>query len=836
MSSETVRRLIEDSWHYFTVDVVNSLPRSQPMPREIQTCWQEILQKPEFDQPENHGATTFYSKVYLSPVVSASIPVLGTIIQWYFQENQQISLKVVLGIAYLQALEAWLKQWESEHLGECQPLLYWGEDLPHHIKRLIADVDSPEVLHKTICCVHESKLARFFNYILLQQLLRLGMPDYRAEAIVRKVARLTHAFLYPLLSRIDPTWSRPWQRQQTFQDYLNRQIITQTQEWVLDQRVTMQELYVDLRVNPVDKYGHAIKSLHPATIQDWTLSLLEHKLDKVILLQGQAGSGKTTFCKMFAAAVAKQLYPLWLPILLDLKAVKSWRGDWGTILFEAVQQQIPSLDKAWLDDRNQRYLIIIDGLDELALQHPEISFEDILGKMARWQKDCHQRCQWGHRLLITARPSSLQIHQPFLPDNLERGEILPMSPTLKQQWAEKWHELIKPKPDWLPFFQRLSYQEPWTTVMAEPLCLYMLASLHNWNRLPSISASVDLQQARSQLYQGYLSRAPQLPAAQPTSWQDFRQAQHLGQKLLDLFQQIRQPLPANLDWLIYDLMSEVRLLPDTLQLLMGLITHALTSDPSLPNVDYLFRQLQQFYWRWSKGELPVHSFTDRKLAQNPVPSRQQKEWDIYAGLNMLLLMLEIQRWLMVQETKLNQPLAFAPCGFVGGAEFDPTSFYRLVCYSNAAGIEVFFKTVGWGLSGIDLRGANLRGLNLSGCNLSGADLRGANLWGANLGRANLSRANLQGAIIAEANLQGANCQRTNLVAVDLSGSNLSHANLIRSLLQSATLNGTNLADADLIGSDLEDISWDKNTQWQGIRGLETARNVPESLMRLLRLT
>ncbi len=40
-------------------------------------------------------------------------------------------------------------------------------------------------------------------------------------------------------------------------------------------------------------------------------------------------------------------------------------------------------------------------------------------------------------------------------------------------------------------------------------------------------------------------------------------------------------------------------------------------------------------------------------------------------------------------------------------------------------------------------------------------------------------------------------------------------------------------NADLSYANLQDISWDEQTNWEGVQGLETAVNVPEALKRQL---
>jgi hypothetical protein len=54
-------------------------------------------------------------------------------------------------------------------------------------------------------------------------------------------------------------------------------------------------------------------------------------------------------------------------------------------------------------------------------------------------------------------------------------------------------------------------------------------------------------------------------------------------------------------------------------------------------------------------------------------------------------------------------------------------------------------------------------------------------------------------------------------------------------LSNAYLRYANLSNADLSNTDLAVIRWDQETNWQGVRGLDTARNVPEALKQQLGL-
>ena len=127
-------------------------------------------------------------------------------------------------------------------------------------------------------------------------------------------------------------------------------------------------------------------------------------------------------------------------------------------------------------------------------------------------------------------------------------------------------------------------------------------------------------------------------------------------------------------------------------------------------------------------------------------------------------------------------------------------------------------------NGAFLNGANLRGAILLGADLSGVDMSQVILNEADLSGVLLSEANLSGADLSDAILFGTDLSYANLNSANLSGSNLSGANLSHTNLSYALLEGADLSDANL-----EKMTWNENQQWQRVRGLEKAVNVPNSL-------
>jgi len=243
-----------------------------------------------------------------------------------------------------------------------------------------------------------------------------------------------------------------------------------------------------------------------------------------------------------------------------------------------------------------------------------------------------------------------------------------------------------------------------------------------------------------------------------------------------------------------------------------------------------------------------------------------RQVDVYAGLNVMILLLELNRYAQSRDD-LKDKIAFYPCGRKDTESFDAFRLLYIISYSHSVGFGAFLETVGFFLSDGNFSGANLSltflaGADLTGADLSGANLNGADLSGVSLSFANLSGAELRGSFLCDradlsgANLSGANLNGADLSGVYLSGANLSGAELrgsffydradlidadlsytvlISADLSRADLIGASLIDADLTNANLENISWDEDTNWEGVRGVETAVNLPEALKQQLGL-
>ncbi|ODH00670.1 hypothetical protein A4S05_32335, partial [Nostoc sp. KVJ20] len=210
---------------------------------------------------------------------------------------------------------------------------------------------------------------------------------------------------------------------------------------------------------------------------------------------------------------------------------------------------------------------------------------------------------------------------------------------------------------------------------------------------------------------------------------------------------------------IYDLLGYGKLSLEIVEYLIALL------DKNKIQYLTLFQRFENFYKDWYLGNFINRDCEDSinlPLKQMQKFKKQNillglREVDIYAGLNVIILLLELHRYAQAQDKLKNNKdnIVFYPCGKEDSDNFDNQRLLRIINYSNSVTVNTFSATVGYFLSGANLTGAILTGANLERAKLGGANLERANLEGANLESANLESAILESAILERANLERA---------------------------------------------------------------------------------
>ncbi|MBD2295236.1 pentapeptide repeat-containing protein [Anabaena sphaerica FACHB-251] len=297
-----------------------------------------------------------------------------------------------------------------------------------------------------------------------------------------------------------------------------------------------------------------------------------------------------------------------------------------------------------------------------------------------------------------------------------------------------------------------------------------------------------------------------------------------------------------MDKQIYDLLGYGNLTPEIVEYLMGLLAER--SEFNAKCYVKLFQRLEEFYLRWCDGEFidappetEILPLFKKEQLKKLLPEREKhlglRQVDVYTGLNVLILLLELHRYAKFNDD-LKDDINFHPCGQPNTEGFDDECLLRIIGYSQCLGADTFNKNLGFFLSHANLSGVNLDGADLYKVNLSQADLSNAKLKGVDLQSALLYGVNLTGAYLNGADLYNVNLNEADLTEADLMGTSLTEADLMGTILNDASLNGADLNDANLIGAKLfgtilEAIQWNNNTRWVNALWLHEALNVPSEL-------
>ena len=151
------------------------------------------------------------------------------------------------------------------------------------------------------------------------------------------------------------------------------------------------------------KDGKVHEEANGQNIEDWAMNWLQDNSQSanVLFIQGRPGAGKSVFCRMFADRIRRELYPIWIPILIRLRDVEAFKQDFDDTLSNAVGWDFVKSDRGWLTDPNTRFLFLLDGFDELLLERgTNQNLRQFLEQVALFQKRGLENPERGHRVLI----------------------------------------------------------------------------------------------------------------------------------------------------------------------------------------------------------------------------------------------------------------------------------------------------------------------------------------------------------------------------------------------------------------------------------------------------
>ena len=426
------------------------------------------------------------------------------------------SLIVVSQLAYLRSLEAVLATWEPA-VATALNAVAFGSMLDKQLTRLATEILDSRELEKVTSCFRESNLAKRFHDVLLEELQQAGVDDAQSRRLTEHVTWGTYHYLHqaiieagetvePLVDYYRIGGAPKHIRQGAIDDYVREVIEPLPQEQIFDEdspRIAFKDVYVPLKVQPLTQSGEQNRNSAPRDIHGWAQGILENfGPKKVMFIQGDAGQGKSVFCRMFANWVRQNHSFPYIPLFVRLRNLRTINDNLTETLETCPDlQSVEFVGKeGWLTNKNTRFLIVLDGFDELLLQGRTSGLQEFLQQVSDFQKTSHHQC------LVTGRPLALQgVDQRITQDkNLERVKLEPMDDDRRGQWLSNWQKIFGEEE--VTKFREFLGACPTkvaNNLAREPLLIYLLARLHREKKLTSkmFADAKKESQAKLRIYQ-----------------------------------------------------------------------------------------------------------------------------------------------------------------------------------------------------------------------------------------------------------------------------------------------------------------------------------------------
>lgn len=760
-----------------------------------------------------------------------------------------------------------------------------------------------------------SYLAGILRKITVELLEKKGISPQDSKLLVEKAIWNSHRYITELWAEMPDNirefnsgslsdWIEELDRYADLDKYLEDFSSEINENIIYDEKeplVTLENIYVPLKISEIFIEDHEDVDYH--SIHEWTKKNLfdGSKTKKIFFIQSKPGRGKTAFLKMFFVEILNDISPIFTPVFIELNRIDTVGSNLNKTLQSCVSDFIFfRSNENWLDDSNTRFLILMDGLDELVLRDRELA-NKFLKQVLAFQKRNH------HQIIITSRKWLSEELKLIKDESFKCIEIQPMSNELQQVWLDRWSTSISDSEFKSKFNQFISLvSKDIAELLQEPLHLYLLAKLYKENSISEkflttidnhtvtkidiykeILAWVLSQQAETETLnsiQGLKtedlyelleeaaicifqtggkyekiaalesrfeenSKNPVKKLIQPTSEANDNndtnrnKSQALNNLIISFHINSDEPQSlgnfefsnnifweflfserlvktlrkwagytksyhneslsfsgesenlTNRNWQIFDLLGCGQLTDGIVEYVRGLINNL---GPS--NIIEIFNFLYTFYEFWSDGKYidfyEKEEYCRRKAKQISSLSKNTivriRYIDLCTGLNVIILLSEINRYIQLNKLDDSGQLCFHPCKRMKALtlnEDEKGKFSRIIGYSycNSLGVadnttNSFSKLAGPFLSYIDLSSSNLRNCNLGGANFQCSKFHSTDMIGINLRDANLTNADL-----TNAKLQNSN----------FSGASLCYSKLINANFRFANFSNTDLSKADL---------------------------------------
>ncbi|MEA5601358.1 pentapeptide repeat-containing protein [Nostoc sp. UHCC 0252] len=246
---------------------------------------------------------------------------------------------------------------------------------------------------------------------------------------------------------------------------------------LLVESFALKDIYVPQKGLPIEEsiFNLDQKAVKPVDLKTWAEQQLAD-LETIAIIESEPGYGKTSFCQLWAAQIAQEVYPIWMPVIIRLRDI-----TYGKTLIETLNSAFDVNLSTWLEQENLPCLLLLDGLDELPP-----SAHGIRAKAIFIQQLLNFQSQHRHKIVLTSRSKTLQEIAPEIPLPLRRIIIQPLDADELKQWFQQWAK-VQSLAIAQNFFTFLKQSGLFTSqsrfpelsiLVRQPLMLHLLGILH----------------------------------------------------------------------------------------------------------------------------------------------------------------------------------------------------------------------------------------------------------------------------------------------------------------------------------------------------------------------
>ncbi len=608
---------------------------------------------------------------------------------------------------------------------------------------------------------------------------------------------------------------------------------------------------------------------------------------RLMILLGQPGQGKTSFCRRFLHdhinPEALDENKVFFVRLRDVRSTRELFSDPSRTLEEHVCRKI-DLNSNYLD-RNifYRSVWLLDGLDELSIQDGDArDTDDFIKKLLRLQEQ-HPRL----RILLTSRYGQVDLDKYLRHEPVWIAAIAGFDKTRQLEWLEKYrhfHPDCHLDASYIEAMHNDGGRSPYEhlrELIDQPVLLHLIA-IANVHIPENTNRAAIYTQLFDQLIKRTWDQRTWDQRAQIDSLRNLSGPQELRTYIREIafaiytseYEYLRkhdlEKLPASAQFI--QALGDRAELKHVLRYLMVAFymqetpRDARDTEESDDNrayaVEFLHKSLQEYLVAekiWE--EIKKFKATDRtrKHIIDDAGEALKQVWKLFSKKVMSLEVYGYLREHIAQESETDREAVFDRMYHFAPELLERHFLYEITPSTPLkAAMYTFFEY--WGvMAALQLRRNTVpeepggrdwfvellkvasffttrhwsfhRTWILRYADLSNADLSNANLSNADLSNANLSNADLVYAKLNSARLNGADLRRANLGRTDLNLGRLQYANLSGTSLRQANLGLANLSGANLSGARLNGA----NLSGADLGGADLGDNAVQLLSTAIRL-